>query len=303
MAMAKATVDGVRSVALGVPDLDASAKFYAETWHLDRVAATDNAVYFRGTGAYHHILSLHRRPRPELLSLDLTAPDRASVEAIHKGLGGGGAREIGAPATITEPGGGYGFAFRDPEGRAIRVIAGDTRHGAVKPAADRPSKITHVVLNSRDRAAATKFFCDALGFKLIDETRALTFLNCNEDHHSIALADGDSASLHHIAFEMIDIDSVMRGAGRMREAGFAIEWGVGRHGPGDNVFAYFVGPNDEVIEYTAEVEQVDASYKVRGPAEWTWPPGRLDHWGIAIGPTDRLKAAQKKLRFAQSAPV
>jgi len=301
--MAKAAVDGVRSVALGVPDLKASAAFYANVWHLDRVAATAEAAYFRGTGAYHHILSLHRRPRPELISLDLTAPDRAAVEAIHAASRGSGAAEIAAPAVLAEPGGGYCFAFRDPEGRAIRVIAGDARHGDAAPRPDRPSKITHVVLNSRDRRAATAFFCDALGFRLIDETRALTFLNCNEDHHSIAFADGEGASLHHIAFEMVDIDSVMRGAGRMRDAGFGIEWGVGRHGPGDNVFAYFVGPNDEVIEYTAEVEQVDASYRVRGPAEWTWPPGRLDHWGIAVGPTDRLKAAQKKLRFAASATV
>lgn len=301
--MAKAAVDGVRSVALGVPDLKASAAFYANIWHLDRVAATADAAYFRGTSAYHHILSLHRRPRPELISLDLTAPDRAAVEAIHAALRGTGAGEIAAPAVLGEPGGGYGYGFRDPEGRTIRVIAQDARHGDAVPRPDRPSKITHVVLNSRDRRAATAFFCDALGFRLIDETRALTFLNCNEDHHSIAFADGEGASLHHIAFEMVDIDSVMRGAGRMRDAGFAIEWGVGRHGPGDNVFAYFVGPNDEVIEYTAEVEQVDASYRVRGPAEWTWPPGRLDHWGIAVGPTDRLKAAQKKLRFAASAAV
>jgi catechol 2,3-dioxygenase len=301
--MAKAAVDGVRSVALGVPDLKASAAFYADVWHLDRVAASAEAAYFRGTGAYHHILALHRRPRPELLGLDLTAPGRAAVDAIRRALAGTGARDIGTPAAIDEPGGGYGFAFRDPEGRAIRVVADDARHRDAAPQPDRPSKITHVVLNSRDRVAATAFFCGALGFRLIDETRALTFLNCNADHHSIAFADGETASLHHIAFEMIDIDSVMRGAGRMRDAGFDIEWGVGRHGPGDNVFAYFVGPNDEVIEYTAEVEQVDAGYRFRGPAEWTWPPGRLDHWGIAVGPTDRLKAAQKRLRFAGAAPA
>jgi catechol 2,3-dioxygenase len=36
---------------------------------------------------------------------------------------------------------------------------------------------------------------------------------------------------------MPDLDSVMRGAGRMRESGYPIEWGVGRHGAGNNVFA------------------------------------------------------------------
>ena len=51
----------------------------------------------------------------------------------------------------------------------------------------------------------------------------------------------------------------------MIDAGFPIAWGVGRHGPGDNVFAYFIDPVGIVIEYTAEVLQVDDSYVVRGP--------------------------------------
>ena len=39
----------------------------------------------------------------------------------------------------------------------------------------------------------------------------------------------------------------------MRGAGYPLALGVGRHAPGDNIFAYFVGPNDIVVEYTAEV--------------------------------------------------
>ena len=49
----------------------------------------------------------------------------------------------------------------------------------------------------------------------------------------------------------------MRGAGRMRKAGYNVEWGLGRHGPGNNVFTYFVEPNGFVTEYTTEVDQVD----------------------------------------------
>ena len=48
-----------------------------------------------------------------------------------------------------------------------------------------------------------------------------------------------------------------------------IEWGPGRHGPGDNAFNYFIDPFGVVIEYTAEVEQIDDSYRVARP-------GRLD---------------------------
>ena len=98
---------------------------------------------------------------------------------------------------------------------------------------------------------------------------------------------------------MPDLDSVMRGAGRMKDAGYATEWGPGRHGPGDNAFNYFVGPFDVVIEYTAEVQQIDDSYKAGQPTDWTWPPGRVDQWGISQPPSARLKEAQRAVFFAR----
>ncbi len=64
---------------------------------------------------------------------------------------------------------------------------------------------------------------------------------------------------------MVDLDSVMRGAGRMIDAGYPIEWGVGRHGPGDNSFAYFAGPEEFPLEYTADVARIDDTYEFHGP--------------------------------------
>ena len=135
--------------------------------------------------------------------------------------------------------------------------------------------------------------------RLADRTVAIAFMNCNTDHHTLAVGVADNDALNHIAFLMPDIDGVMRGAGRMKDAGYGIEWGPGRHGPGDNAFNYFVGPFGIVIEYTAEVQQIDDSYLARGPSDWKWPPGRLDQWGLGVGPTDRLKQAQRTVLFAQ----
>ena len=45
----------------------------------------------------------------------------------------------------------------------------------------------------------------------------------------------------------------MRALGRMRRAGHDTIWGPGRHGPGGNVFCYFIDPAGNVIEYTAEL--------------------------------------------------
>src|SRR5437016_1800974 len=82
----------------------------------------------------------------------------------------------------------------------------------------------------------------------------------NRTNHCIAYARGGFSSLNHIAFEMADLDGVMRGIGRMRDAGFPAVWGPGRHGPGNNLFGYFIGPHGGVIEYTAEVAEVGDDY-------------------------------------------
>ena len=178
----------------------------------------------------------------------------------------------------------------------LRVIAGDARHPDAR--ASRPAAADHPpVLNTPRQEAAAAFWVKALGFDVSDRS-LLTFIRCNDDHHNVAFHPGESSTLHHIAFEMDGIDSVMRGAGRMRDAGHPIEWGLGRHGPGNNVFAYFVGPDDFVIEYTAEIEKVDENYRVREPKEWAYPPGHSDLWGATLPPSERMKAAQRKIAFA-----
>lgn len=292
-------VDGIRSVDFGVTDLKAAERFYTEVWNLKPVASTKSSVYLRGTGYEHHILGLHRRNEGQLLRINLSAPDEEAVNAIHDGIRKTNVRRVEAPGDIDEPGGGYGFAFQDPEGRTVRVIAEMAAHSPEKDNVERPRKLSHCVLNSGEQENAVAFWCEALGVRVIDRTKAMTFINASADHHSVAIVKGSGATLHHVAFEMPSIDAVMRGGGRLKENGHPIEWGVGRHGPGNNVFAYFVGPEEMVIEYTAEVDQVDENYKVGNPEDWSWAPGRNDQWGINTGPSHRMEEAGKRVRFAE----
>jgi catechol 2,3-dioxygenase len=205
--------------------------------------------------------------------------------------------------------GGEAIAIQDPQGRVLQIVFGDRCHVDCVPDAphnaDKPIRLAHAVLNSVDVAAAMPFYENVLGFKLSDRTKIMAFIRIPQgqatkgfgDHHSIALADADNNCLNHIAFVMPTLESVMRGGGRMRDAGYDIEWGPGRHGPGDNAFNYFVGPAGFVIEYTAEVEQVDDSYVAGSPADWKWPQGRVDQWGISAPPSSKLKQAQREISF------
>ena len=290
-------VAGLRSVALNVTDLALGEDFYTRTWHLGVAAREPDAIYLRGAGPEHHLLSLHLAPEISIRNVTFLARSAESLQAIGEGAERAGGRVEQPIAAIDEPGGGTGLTIVDPDGRILRVVHGDASYADDASRADRPQRLAHVVLNSRDVRASQAFFEQALGFVLADRTRIMAFMNCNRDHHSVALGDADNDCLNHIAFLMPDIDSVMRGAGRMRDAGFPIEWGPGRHGPGNNAFSYFVGPFSEVIEYTAEVEQIDDGYCAGGPADWAWPAGRVDQWGISAPPSARLKEAQRSVFF------
>ena len=287
----------LRSIAIGVSDLASAEAFYVATWKLSVAARTADAVYLRGTGAAHHILALHRSDAADVRMVTFDVAGDADLAAIAERAVRFGGSLLAPRHAVEEPGGGTAVVIADPQGRILRFVHGAERHADTSEQADHPVKITHVVCNSADVAAAQRFYEQALGFTLTDRTRIMAFMRCASDHHSIALADADANTLNHIAFVVPDIDSVMRGAGRMADAGYPTEWGVGRHGPGNNVFAYFIGPDDFVIEYTADVLQVDDSYQAGGPADWTWPPGRFDQWGISKPPSDRIKQAQKNIRF------
>ncbi len=297
--MASTRIAGLRSVALNLPDLARAETFYTQVWRLSVADRGDGVLYLRGSGADHHLLALHQADAPpSLRQVTLRARSAQALADIAAAtVAAGGVLEQGI-AAAADPAGGQALRLRDPQGRRFEVVHGDTLHGDASAPADRPIRLAHTVLNSPDVAMAQTFTERVLGFRLADRTRIMAFMNCNADHHSIALADADNAALNHIAFVMPRLDDVMRGGGRMRDAGHAIEWGPGRHGPGDNAFNYFLDPFGVVIEYTAEVAQIDDGYRVGGPADWAWPPGRVDHWGISAPPSAALKMAQRAVLFA-----
>lgn len=257
-------VTSLRSVEIGLPDVAAAEKFYTQTWGLGVAARRGSSVYLRGTGADHHLLSLHESRQPELQMVTFWAASAHALGRIADSVARNGGDVLSGPARVDEPGGGQCVVVRDPQGRILRFVSGDECHADTEGSQDKPIRLAHAVLNSHDVAAALPFYENALGFRLSDRTRIMAFVRIptlpSGDHHSIALADADNDCLNHIAFVMPSLESVMRGGGRMKDADYGIEWGPGRHGPGDNAFNYFVGPAGFVIEYTADVEQVDDSY-------------------------------------------
>lgn len=282
----KSGIYGVRSAELGVSDLRRSVKFYTEVWALQEVASGGGAVYLRAAGPEHHVLVLREQAQPALLGVHFAAASREVVDQLYAGFK---ADKVAPPAALPAyAGGGYALQLRTPDGLPVTVSAGGTTHAAIDDPS-RPQNLTHVVLNSADVAAQLVFFRDRLGFRVSDTTAAMEFLRCGIDHHSLALAHAKRASLNHLAFEMTDFDGLMRGGGRLIGTGATLEWGVGRHGPGSNIFAYFLDPDGFAVEYTTEMQHVDeATYVAQTADYWAKFPMRPCRWGMARKPSDAM---------------
>ncbi|HUC51905.1 MAG TPA: VOC family protein [Xanthobacteraceae bacterium] len=295
--MPSCLIRGVRSVELATTNIEEAARFYETVWMLEPVETRNAARYFRGTAGHHHLLGLHVGTQPAVIRIVFDVADRASVDALHRAVAAAGAKP-GAPGPVAIGGGGYGFGCKDPDGRNLAFVCEAADHADTADKPDRPRKIVHVNLNTRDFDATLKFFTDVLGLRLVDDNAPLWFLHCaNSDHSSIVLAKTNLPTLNHIAFEMPEFDSVMRGMGRMKDNGYPLEWGPGRHGPGDNVFAYFCGPDEVPLEYAAEVLQIDDSYERRPSSYWKYAPGRSDQWGITQPRSARYYRVQRLFGF------
>ena len=85
-----------------------SGRCYESVWGLRLVAARDGVQLYRGTAAYHHIVGLHRGPRPGLVRIVFDVSDREGVDALHRAISAAGG-PVTAPARLAADGGGYGF--------------------------------------------------------------------------------------------------------------------------------------------------------------------------------------------------
>lgn len=284
------------NVHLQVPDLDAATRFYTEVWGLIEAAKKDGVVYLRGSGQDPYLVALHSGAHAVVISVGLRADPNIDLAALRDRIAAAGA-QVEPIGPVNTHGGGLGFDYRDRGNRLFRIVQGDTLLDPID-APLTPRRLAHVNINTADVEAELAFYQQGLGFEITDRTSIMSFVRTNDDHHVIVLATDTIDTLNHIAFLQDDLESVMKASGRMVDAGYPVAWGPGRHGPGDNVFNYFIDPFGFVIEHTAEILKVDDTYKVGGPADWVWPPGRTDQWGVGHVKGDACKKAQRAIPFS-----
>lgn len=285
-------VGALRGIMMRGPDITATKGFYVNNWGLSIAHEDASTVWFRGTGPEAFIYAITNAPVYGIDHVHFAMDDRATTDALHAHLVALGEKVLGDPAPFQDFAGGYGFELLDPDNRRLRFRTEALVHEPEERFAH-PRKVSHVVLNTADMEGLQDWYCRVLGFRVSDYSAdQMVFLRCASDHHSIALVRGYYPSVNHVAFELPSINEYMRAIGRMRERGIVPTWGPGRHGPGDNPFAYFVSPSGFVIEFTSELQQIDeATHQAQ-----VWPrdvPEKMDQWMTAGPPTAAQRAVMQ----------
>ena len=275
---------GIRRVALGVRDLDEAEEFYTTTWGLEPVARTSDLCHLAAAGsAEPFVLRLRRDAVNRLDVVTLAAHDRAAVDTIVARVEAAACDILDSPAVIDAPGGGYGARFLDPEGRVVELVADVSPRQARRLHATEsvPVALSHVVLNTAQPDLMRRFLVEVLGLRVSDYLEdKMVFLRCQQLHHTVALSTAPHANVNHFAFEVLGVDEFMRATGRMLRAGHPLLWGPGRHGPGDNTFAYFHDPNRFITEFTTGLEVI-ADESTWKPRVFSSVPEESDLWGTA----------------------
>lgn len=279
----------LRYLALAVEDFDTELAFFSKNWGLTEVHRDGDTAYLAAEGSPEPYVVRLRKGEKRIDVASWGAASRADVDALHERLSAQGVKFVHGPQELTQFGGGYGIRFFDHDGRTVEVSA-DVELRKSRPVAERepiPVKLSHIVFNTTNLEATTNWYIEHLDFAVSDTLAhpqmgpIMHFLRCNPAHHSMAIAQGPHASLHHMSFEMRGVEEWMRGCGKILRSGTRMVWGPGRHNAGDNTFAYFLSPARNTVEYTTELAAIED--------EDAWHPSVLDvtkvttqdQWGTA----------------------
>lgn len=204
-------------------------------------------------------------------------PDHQSLAALRARLGD---RIAVRQADVSYLAGGA-IELADPDGNRLvfGVVDGNVADDPAEP------RLQHIVFASDEATPAVRFYCDLLGFTPSDYVKdgaddlTSAFLRCSPEHHSIAIFRAPRKRFDHLCYDVADWTAIRDWADRFADRHILLRWGPGRHGPGNNLFFFVNDPDGNWVEFSAELEQVDAP---RATKLWAHEERTLNSWGAAI---------------------
>ena len=262
-------------VGFRTPDVQAMITFYARTMGLvvDAQASSPDAVSL-GWGHGQPVLELLHGPAG-LDHIALEVEDSGGQEALGARLQARGVA-VSALGDALES-----LEVRDPDGNRVRLHGPIDRRG--EHTADpgrRPLRLQHATFATGAMEAMIDFYV-GLGFTVTDRMGdVFTWLRSNVEHHSVAVVDvGRSDGLDHYSYDLATWEDFKVWADRLTDRGIPVQWGPGRHGPGNNLFLFVDDPDGNHVELSAEMERYLDDRVSYEPRLWEAAPTTVNLWG------------------------
>lgn len=275
------------SVTMAVPDPDAVAGFLATALHLvaePRPAGgwwlTTGSDY--GTRPPHRTLTLLPGAETRLVEVTFDVDDRADLPAISSRASAAGAASEPVPADAD---GGEGLAVVDRDGlRLVCRRPAPPRETPLPPSPLRPRRFGHTNLMTLDPTRTAGLLRDVLGLRLSEQIgEGLYFLRIGPEHHNIGVRGTAKgiAGVHHLAYEVPGWDAYRVVCDHLADLGHVVEFGPGRHGPGNNLFVYLREPTSGLrLELFSDMAHVHDEQTHTAPRwELTDRPKTVNRWG------------------------
>ena len=261
------------------PDIERLADHYIQVVGLAAVAQDKNrALLATKTGQI--VLQIERADAPRCTRLAFEVSPNDDFADMARRLSAFGINSEVRSDIV--PGTPKSLVFEDCKGTAIELFSEWAFFGRDKPVLGvGPMKLGHLAFAVPDPQAVTKFYCDVLGFRVSDWMEDFfAFLRCGPDHHTVNFVRGNAVKFHHLAFELKDFPHVQSSCEWLARKKVPIIWGPGRHGAGHNVFTYHRNPDDQIVEFYTELDQMkDEELGYFDPRPWhTDQPQRPKVW-------------------------
>jgi catechol 2,3-dioxygenase-like lactoylglutathione lyase family enzyme len=148
----------------------------------------------------------------------------------------------------------------------------------------RARRLDHINLRVSDPRGFHDFLTGTLEMRLSDRTSdygRAWYRTADGFHHTIAAGVG--TGFHHFGFDAPSVQDLISVADKLHSRGRTLLWGIGRHGPGDNIFTYYAEPNGCVVETSFGMERIDRD-DLREPGVWSaeYDNSVLDLWGSKV---------------------
>lgn len=267
-------------VVIATPDPDGSARDLADMTGVRISHRGTDAVYVSSNARFCDVAYL-RENRSGIRAVGLEAIDEAAVDEVYRRAKSEGLTILADSPLLSKVK--RAVRFATPFGPIIEVHTPIARDD-VAPAAGnsrRVRRLEHVNLRASDPKGFHDLATRLLGLRLSDRTTNFerAWYRCADGfHHTFACGPG--SGLHHYAFDAHGLYDLAGVADALVAKGRNLLWGIGRHGPGNNLFSYYLDPNGCVVEVSFGLERIDND-AIYEPGNWEFNSSSnvLDRWG------------------------